>query len=52
MNRKPARHYRNRRGAAVKRLRLRKEAQKCAKYPLQTAYGNTVLLRKSRNRGA
>lgn len=52
MNRNHARHYRKRRGDTVKRLILRKEAQKCAKYPLRAAYGNAVLLKRSRNRGA
>ena len=52
MNRKPRRRFRKRRDAGLRPQIFRKEEQRKAKYPLHTAYGNTVLVRRSRNRGA
>lgn len=52
MNKKPKRRFRKRRDAGLRQQILRKEAQRRAKYPFRTAYGDAVMLRRSRNRGA
>ncbi len=52
MNRRPKRRFRKRRDAGLRQQILRKEAKRETKYPLRTPYGNTVLIRRSRNRGA
>lgn len=52
MNRRPKRRYRKRGNAGLRQQILRKEEKKKTKYPLHTPYGNTVLIRRSRSRGA
>lgn len=52
MNRRPKRRFRKGGNAGLRQQILRKEARKKAKYPIRTPYGNTVLVRRSRNRGA